>query len=89
MQDHDRTLRFANVIALASSVPDKNGNVWAGSIFTDRISRIDSATGRVIDYQLPSTTNTRRVWVDNSTNPVALRTGANHEAAIVKLEVLP
>jgi len=71
------------------AVPDKNGNVWTGSMFTDRISRLDSATGRVIDYELPSTTNTRRVWVDNSTNPPTLWTGANHEAAIVKLETLP
>jgi virginiamycin B lyase len=70
------------------AVADKNGNVWAGSMFTDRISRIDPASGRVIDYQLPSTTNTRRVWVDNRAKPVALWTGANHEAAIVKLEVL-
>jgi virginiamycin B lyase len=71
------------------AVADKNGIVWAGSMFTDRISRLDPETGVVTDYELPSTTNTRRVWVDNSTNPVTLWTGANHEATIMKLQTLP
>ncbi len=69
-------------------VADKNGEVWTGSMLTDRISRLNPATGKVLDYQLPSFTNTRRVWIDNSTNPVTFWTGANHEAAIVRLETL-
>ena len=71
------------------AVPDKNGNVWAGSMFTDRVSRLDPSTGRVVDYELPGTTNIRRVWVNNATTPVQLWVGANHEAAIVKVEPLP
>lgn len=70
-------------------VADKNGDVWTGSMSTDRITRLDPATGRILDYQLPFTTNTRRLWVDNTKNPVAVWTGSNHEAAIVKLEALP
>jgi virginiamycin B lyase len=69
-------------------VADKNGNVWAGSMLTDRITRLDPATGKAFDYELPSSTNTRRVWIDNSTTPVTFWTGANHEATIVKLEPL-
>lgn len=70
-------------------VPDKNGNVWTGAMTTDRISRLDPATGKVIEWQLPTETNIRRVWVDNSTNPVTFWTGSNHGAAIYKLEPLP
>lgn len=70
-------------------VPDKNGNVWTGAMTTDRISRLDPATGKVLEWQLPTTTNTRRVWVDNSATPVTLWTGSNHGAAIYKLEPLP
>jgi streptogramin lyase len=66
---------------------DKNGNVWAGSTVTDRVSRLDPATGRVIDYELPISTNIRRVWVDNKTTPVTFWTGANHTAAILRLEL--
>jgi streptogramin lyase len=71
------------------AVADKNGMVWTGSMFSDRVTRIDSSTGRIIDYQLPITTNIRRVWVDNTVSPVALWIGANHEAAIEKVEALP
>ncbi len=70
-------------------VADKNGTVWAGSELTDRISRLDPATGRVIDYELPRETNIRRVWVDNSTTPVTLWVGNNHSASIVRFEPLP
>jgi len=70
-------------------VSDKNGFVWTGSMLSDRISRLDSATGNVLDYELPFRTNIRRVWIDNSTSPVTLWVGSNHDAAIVKLQTLP
>jgi virginiamycin B lyase len=68
-------------------VADKNGEVWAGSMWSDRISRLNPATGTIVEYQLPTETNIRRVWVDNRTNPVTFWTGSNHGAAIVKLEL--
>lgn len=71
------------------AVADKNGNVWTGSMVTDRISVLNSATGKAIDYQLPHDTNTRRVWVDNSTTPVTFWTGNNHGASIVRVQALP
>jgi virginiamycin B lyase len=71
------------------AVSDKNGNVWAGSTVTDRVSRLDPATGHVIEYELPISTNIRRVWIDNSTNPVTFWTGSNHGAAIEELQPLP
>jgi streptogramin lyase len=68
------------------AMADKNGNVWTGSMATDRVSRLDPATGHAIDYQLPTSTNIRRVWVDNSTNPVTVWTGSNHHADILRIE---
>jgi len=68
--------------------PDKLGRVWTGSMLTDRISRLDPTTGTFIEWQLPNDTNIRRVWIDESTNPVTFWTGSNHGAAIVKLETL-
>ncbi|MBI3550180.1 MAG: carboxypeptidase regulatory-like domain-containing protein [Elusimicrobia bacterium] len=67
---------------------DKNGDVWTGSMFTDRISRLNPKTGEVIDYMLPRSTNVRRVFVDSSTTPVTFWVGSNHGASIVKLEPL-
>ena len=69
-------------------VIDRNGEAWTGSMMSDRIVRLETSTGRVTEYLLPSPTNIRRVWVDNSTNPVTFWVGSNHGASIVKLEPL-
>jgi hypothetical protein len=47
-----------------------------------------SGRRRVRGVLLPRTTNIRRVFVDNSTNPVTFWVGSNHGASIVKLEPL-
>lgn len=70
------------------AVADKNGTVWTASMITDHVAHLDPATGRVVEYLLPLETNTRRVWVDDKTNPVTFWTGANHQAAIVRVEPL-
>jgi streptogramin lyase len=68
---------------------DKNGEIWAGSMWDDRVARINPTTSAITSYLLPHPTNIRRVFVDNTTNPVTLWTGSNHDAGIVKLEPLP
>ena len=69
-------------------VVDKNGEAWTGSMLSDRIVRLDTKTGAFTEYLLPNQTNIRRVWVDNSTNPVTFWVGSNHGASIIKLEPL-
>jgi streptogramin lyase len=69
-------------------VADKNGEAWAGSMFTDRITRLDPKSGQMTDYLLPRSTNIRRVFVDNSTTPVTCWVGNDHGASIIKLEPL-
>jgi hypothetical protein len=41
-----------------------------------------------MEYQMPDDTNIRRVFVDDSTNPVTFWTGSNHAHSIVKVEPL-
>ena len=67
---------------------DKNGELWGGSMSTDRILRMDPATGKSIEYLLLRQTNVRRVFVDNSTTPVTFWVGSNHGASIVRLTPL-
>ena len=52
-------------------VLDKNDNAWTGSMTSDRIARLDTKTDAFTEYLLPRSTNIRRVFVDNSTSPVA------------------
>jgi len=65
-----------------------NGEAWTGSMLTDRVSRLDIATGQYTEYQLPRPTNIRRVFIDGSTKPGTLWIGSNHGASIVKVEPL-
>jgi streptogramin lyase len=69
-------------------VVDRNGEIWTGGMTTDRVVRLDPATGQTVEYFLPKDTNMRRVFVDNTTMPVTFWTGSNHGASIVKVEPL-
>ena len=70
------------------AVADKNGDAWTGSMLTDRIARLNTKTGQFTEYPLPRSTNIRRVFVDDTTNPGTLWVGSNHGASIVKVEPL-
>ena len=48
---------------------DRNGELWSGSMSSDRVLRFDPQSGASIEYLLPRPTNIRRVFVDNTTNP--------------------
>jgi virginiamycin B lyase len=67
---------------------DKNGELWASTMHTDRVVRLDPKTGNTVQYLMPSDTNMRTVFVDNSTTPVTFWVGSNHDHRIVKLEPL-
>jgi len=67
---------------------DKNGELWTSGMTTDRVVRLDPKTGNIIEYPMPSDTNVRRVFVDNSTTPVTFWAGSNHAATVVKVEPL-
>jgi streptogramin lyase len=65
---------------------DKHGEMWTGNMSTDLITRLDPKNGSSVEYLLPRETNVRRVFVDNTTNPVTFWVGSNHGASIIKLE---
>ena len=67
---------------------DKNGELWASTMHTDRVVRLEPKTGNTVQYLMPSDTNMRTVFVDNSTTPVTFWVGSNHDHRIVKLEPL-
>jgi virginiamycin B lyase len=67
---------------------DKNGEVWASTMWTDRVVRLDPKTGTTEQYLMPSDTNMRTVFVDNSTSPVTFWVGSNHDHRLVKVEPL-
>jgi virginiamycin B lyase len=67
---------------------DRNGDIWASTMSTDRVVRMDPKTGETDQYLMPSDTNMRTVYVDNSTTPVSFWVGSNHDHALVHVEPL-
>jgi virginiamycin B lyase len=67
---------------------DKNGELWTGGMSADRVVRLDPKTGTAVEYLMPSGTNMRTVYVDNTTTPVTFWVGSNHAHALVKVEPL-
>ena len=67
---------------------DKNGELWTGGMSTDRVVRLDPKMGTAVEYLMPTGTNMRTVYVDNSTTPVTFWVGSNHAHALVKVEPL-
>lgn len=67
---------------------DKNAELWSGGMSSDRVLRFDPRSGQSVEYLLPRSTNIRRVFVDNSTDPVTFWAGNNHGAEILRLEPL-
>jgi virginiamycin B lyase len=67
---------------------DRNEEAWTGSMLTDRVARLNTKTNEIVEYLLPSSTNIRRVFLDNTTNPVTFWVGNNHGASIIKLKPL-
>jgi virginiamycin B lyase len=67
---------------------DKNGEIWASTMSTDRVVRMDPRTDKTEQYLMPADTNMRTVFIDNSTTPVTFWVGSNHDHRIVKVEPL-
>jgi streptogramin lyase len=67
---------------------DRNGEIWASTMHTDRVVRLDPKTGTAVQYLMPSDTNMRTVFVDSSTTPTTFWVGSNHDHRIVKVEPL-
>jgi virginiamycin B lyase len=65
---------------------DKNGEIWASTMSTDRVVRLDPKTGTSVQYLMPSDTNMRTVFIDNTTSPVTFWVGSNHDHRLVKVE---
>ena len=55
---------------------------------TDRVVRFDLKTGQAVQYLMPTDTNMRTVFVDNSTTPVTFWVGSNHDHRLVQVEPL-
>jgi streptogramin lyase len=67
---------------------DKHGIIWSSTMSTDRVVRSDPKTGRTDQYLMPSDTNMRTIFIDDTTAPTSVWVGSNHDHALVHVEPL-
>ena len=70
------------------AIADNAGFAWAGGMNNDRVVRVNTKTGEIVEYLLPRMTNIRRVNVNNGSNPPAFWVGNNLGASLVRVEPL-
>ena len=70
-------------------VLDREEFAWTGSMTTDRVARLNTKTNVFTEFQLPRSTNIRRVFTDDTQSTPTLWIGNNHGASILRAEVLP
>ena len=71
-----------------ASVPDKNGYVYASSNMSERLLRLDPRTGEVIEYQMPTEFDAKKIVYDPTTDDVVLWMSNMRTARITKVEPL-
>jgi streptogramin lyase len=70
------------------AIIDATGHAWGGGMNNDHVVRVNTTTGEVVEYLLPTQTNIRRVNVDTSSPRPAFWVGNNLGASIVRVEPL-
>ena len=68
---------------------DKNGEPWAGGVFSDYVFHLNPATGKTTKYLIPTLdVNIRSINVDRHGPKPVVWVGENHHPTIVKIEPL-
>ena len=70
------------------SRPDNNGYVYASSNMSERILRLNTNTGEVIEYQIPTDFDAKKIGHDPTTNGVALWMANTRNARVTRVEPL-
>ena len=68
--------------------PDKNGYVYASSNMSERLVRLDPSTGEVIEYQMPTDFDSKKIAHDPTTDGTTLWMSNTRNARVVRVEPL-
>jgi streptogramin lyase len=72
----------------AVSAPDKNGYVYATSNMSERLIRLDPKTGEIVEYQMPTEFDSKKIAFDPTTNRSTLWMCNTRTARMMKVEPL-
>jgi streptogramin lyase len=72
----------------AVSAPDKNGYVYATSNMAERLIRLDPKSGEIIEYQIPTEFDSKKIAYDPTTSRSTLWMVNTRTARLMKVEPL-
>ena len=72
----------------AVSAPDKNGYVYATSNMSERLMRLDPKTGEIVEYQIPTEFDSKKITYDPTTSRTILWMVNTRTARMMKVEPL-
>jgi streptogramin lyase len=72
----------------AVSAPDKNGFVYATSNTAERLMRLDPRTGEIVEYQMPTEFDSKKIAFDPTTARTTLWMCNTRTARMIKVEPL-
>jgi streptogramin lyase len=72
----------------AVSAPDRNGFVYATSNMAERLIRLDPKTGEIVEYQIHTEFDAKKIAFDPTTNRTTLWMCNTRTARMVRVEVL-
>ncbi len=72
----------------AVSAPDKDGYVYATSNMSERLMRLDPITGEIVEYQIPTEFDSKKITFDPTTSRTTLWMVNTRTARMMKVEPL-
>ena len=72
----------------AVSAPDKNGYVYATSNMSERLMRLNPKTGDIVEYQIPTEFDSKKITYDPTTSRTTLWMVNTRSARMMKVEPL-
>jgi virginiamycin B lyase len=72
----------------AVSAPDKNGYVYATSNMSERLMRLNPKTGEIVEYQIPTEFDSKKITYDPTTSRLTLWMVNTRTARMMKVEPL-
>ena len=72
----------------AVSAPDRNGYVYATSNMSERLIRLDPKTGEIVEYQMPTEFDSKKITYDPTTSRLTLWMINTRTARMMKVEPL-
>jgi virginiamycin B lyase len=72
----------------AVSAPDRNGYVYATSNTSERLMRLDPKTGEIVEYQMPTEFDSKKITYDPTTSRLTLWMVNTRTARMMKVEPL-